>query len=59
MTSGYLSLKRVRSSVSSCLSLALVERAERVTAAGARRFIEKPFDPDELASELAELLQTS
>jgi CheY-like chemotaxis protein len=31
-------------------------KADRVTAAGARRFLEKPFDPDELAAELAELL---
>jgi CheY-like chemotaxis protein len=38
---------------------AIPDEAERVTAAGACRFIEKPFDPDELASELAELLQPS
>ena len=28
------------------------------SAAGARRFMEKPFDPDELANELGELLRT-
>ena len=35
---------------------ALPEEAERATKAGARRFVEKPFDPDDLASELADLL---
>jgi CheY-like chemotaxis protein len=38
---------------------AIPDEADRVTAAGARRFLEKPFDPDELASELAALLQPS
>jgi len=38
---------------------AIPDEADRVTAAGARRFLEKPFDPDELAAELAELLQPS
>jgi CheY-like chemotaxis protein len=36
---------------------AIPEEAERAAAAGARRFLEKPFDPDELAIELGELLQ--
>ncbi len=35
---------------------ALPEEAERATTAGARRFVEKPFDPDDLASEVADLL---
>ena len=35
---------------------AIPEEAERATKAGARRFVEKPFDPDDLASELADLL---
>jgi CheY-like chemotaxis protein len=38
---------------------AIPEEAERAAAAGARRFLEKPFDPDELAIELGELLQPS
>ena len=38
---------------------AIPDEADRATAAGARRFLEKPFDPDELAAELAELLQPS
>ncbi len=39
------------------LARAIPEEAERAAAAGARRFLEKPFDPDELAIELGELLQ--
>jgi CheY-like chemotaxis protein len=35
---------------------AIPEEAERATRAGARRFIEKPFDPDDLTSELEGLL---
>jgi CheY-like chemotaxis protein len=35
---------------------AIPEEAERAAAAGARRFLEKPFDPDELATELEGLL---
>lgn len=35
---------------------AIPEEADRATKAGARRFLEKPFDPDDLARELAELL---
>jgi len=38
---------------------AIPEEAERATSAGARRFLEKPFDPDDLASELADLLRAS
>ena len=36
---------------------AIPEEAERATQAGARRFLEKPFDPDDLADELAEVLR--
>jgi CheY-like chemotaxis protein len=36
---------------------AIPDEGDRAAAAGARRFLEKPFDPDELATELAELLQ--
>ena len=36
---------------------AIPEEAERATKAGARRFLEKPFDPDDLANELAEMLR--
>ena len=36
---------------------AIPDEADRASAAGARRFMEKPFDPDELAIELGELLQ--
>jgi CheY-like chemotaxis protein len=32
------------------------DEAERAMGAGARRFLEKPFDPDLLAGELNELL---
>lgn len=35
---------------------AIPEEAERVTGAGARRFLTKPFDPDDLAVELEQLL---
>jgi two-component system, OmpR family, response regulator RpaA len=38
---------------------AIPDEAGRAAAAGALRFLEKPFDPDELATELAELLQPS
>ena len=38
---------------------AIPEEAERATKAGARRFLEKPFDPDDLAAELADLLRAS
>jgi len=38
---------------------AIPEEAERATQAGARRFLEKPFDPDDLANELAEMLRTA
>ena len=38
---------------------AIPDEADRASAAGARRFVEKPFDPDELAIELGELLQPS
>ncbi len=38
---------------------AIPDEADRASAAGARRFMEKPFDPDELAIELGELLQPS
>ena len=37
---------------------AIPEEAERATKAGARRFLEKPFDPDDLANELADMLRT-
>jgi CheY-like chemotaxis protein len=37
---------------------AIPEEAERATKAGARRFLEKPFDPDDLTNELAEMLRT-
>lgn len=36
---------------------AIPEEAERATKAGARRFLEKPFDPEDLANELAEMLR--
>jgi CheY-like chemotaxis protein len=35
---------------------AIPDEAERAVGAGARRFLEKPFDPDLLAGELNELL---
>ncbi len=35
---------------------AIPDEAERAVDAGARRFLEKPFDPDLLAGELNELL---
>jgi len=35
---------------------AIPAEAKRATDAGARRFLEKPFDPDVLADELAEIL---
>lgn len=35
---------------------AIPAEAKRATEAGARRFLEKPFDPDVLAEELAEIL---
>ncbi len=35
---------------------AIPAEAKRATEAGARRFLEKPFDPDVLADELAEIL---
>jgi CheY-like chemotaxis protein len=38
---------------------AIPEEAERATRAGAQRFLEKPFDPDDLAAELADLLRAS
>ena len=38
---------------------AIPEEAERATKAGARRFLEKPFDPDELVAELDSLLAVS
>jgi CheY-like chemotaxis protein len=38
---------------------AIPDEGTRAAAAGARRFLEKPFDPDELAIELADLLQPS
>ena len=36
---------------------AIPEESEKVTRAGAKRFITKPFDPNDLAAELAELLR--
>jgi CheY-like chemotaxis protein len=38
---------------------AIPDEAERAVGAGARRFLEKPFDPDLLASELDDLLDAS
>ena len=38
---------------------AIPDEADRASAAGARRFVEKPFDPDEIAIELGELHQPS
>jgi CheY-like chemotaxis protein len=38
---------------------AIPEEAEKVTTAGARRFLTKPFDPDDLARELEGLLADS
>jgi CheY-like chemotaxis protein len=38
---------------------AIPDEADHASAAGARRFMEKPFDPDELAIELGELLEPS
>jgi len=35
---------------------AIPDEAERATSAGARRFLEKPFDPDLLTAELGALL---
>jgi CheY-like chemotaxis protein len=35
---------------------AIPDEAERATSAGARRFLEKPFDPDTLTEELDALL---
>jgi CheY-like chemotaxis protein len=35
---------------------AIPEEEDRATQAGARRFLEKPFDPDDLAAELEQLL---
>ena len=35
---------------------AIPEEEERVTKAGARRFLTKPFDPNDLAGELDRLL---
>jgi CheY-like chemotaxis protein len=35
---------------------AIPDEAERATSAGARRFLEKPFDPDALTEELDALL---
>src|SRR5262245_24157233 len=36
---------------------AIPDEADRVTDAGARRFLEKPFDPDALTRELDALLE--
>jgi twitching motility two-component system response regulator PilH len=38
---------------------AIPDEAERAVEAGARRFLEKPFDPDLLTHELADLLDAS
>jgi len=38
---------------------AIPDEAERAMGAGARRFLEKPFDPDQLAGELNDLLNAS
>ncbi len=38
---------------------AIPDEAERAVGAGASRFLEKPFDPDLLASELDDLLDAS
>jgi CheY-like chemotaxis protein len=38
---------------------AIPDEAERAVGAGARRFLEKPFDPDLLAGELDSLLDAS
>lgn len=38
---------------------AIPDEAERAVGAGARRFLEKPFDPDLLAGELNDLLDAS
>jgi CheY-like chemotaxis protein len=35
---------------------AIPDESDRATSAGARRFLEKPFDPDDLVRELAEVL---
>jgi CheY-like chemotaxis protein len=35
---------------------AIPDEADRATEAGARRFLEKPFDPDALTAELNDLL---
>jgi len=35
---------------------AIPEEAGKATQAGARRFLEKPFDPDDLVRELADVL---
>jgi CheY-like chemotaxis protein len=37
---------------------AIPEEEERVTRAGARRFLTKPFDPEDLAGELEDLLRS-
>lgn len=38
---------------------AIPDEAERAVGAGARRFLEKPFDPELLAAELDDLLRAS
>jgi CheY-like chemotaxis protein len=38
---------------------AIPDEAERAVGAGARRFLEKPFDPELLAGELDQLLHAS